>query len=122
LNFTSAGEFTLENAVTLLALQEGISSRIKYDITRGHGLIDFIENCFDLSEDTKVAIISGKTAIKIDKKYRISNKNIFGRDRRIIALNSDNDLYKKPDPNYIRNTGVNFNGVIIETTIPLKIN
>lgn len=121
LKITNVGDFTLENALTLLALQEGISSKIKDDISRGHGLIDFIGNCFELSAETKVAIISGKTAIKIDKKYPIGNALVFGRNRKVIALNETNDLYLKPDPNYIRNTGVNFNGVIIETTIPLNI-
>jgi hypothetical protein len=120
LNFTKRSEFTLENALTLFALQEGVSSRIKFDITRGCGLIDFIGHCFSLSNETQVAIISGKTAIKIDKKYPIGEQFVFGRRRRVIALNTENDIFSKPDSNYIRNIGVSFNGVIIETTIPLK--
>jgi len=102
-------------------LQEGISSRIKFDITRGHGLMDFISNCFELSEDSRVAIISGRTAIKIDKKHPIAHQFVFGRMRRVISLNNENDIFSKPDPNYITSIGVAFNGVIIETTIPLKI-
>jgi len=119
-NFTKGSEFTLENALTLFALQEGISSKIKVDISRGCGLIDFIENCFSLSTDTKVAIISGETAIKIDKGRPISSQYVFGRQRRVIALNAENDIFSRPDANYIKNTGVRFNGLIIETTIPLK--
>jgi hypothetical protein len=117
--FKIGGPFTEENALTLLALQEGVSSRLKYDKTRGHGLIDYIEHCFDLSPACRIAIISGRTAIKIDGKYPIADKHIFGRLRRIIALNEENDLYTRPDKNYVRNLNVKFPGLIIETTIPL---
>lgn len=112
--------FTEENALTLLALQEGVSSRLKYDKTRGHGLIDYIEHCFDLSPSCRIAIISGRTAIKIDGKYPITEKYIFGRERRILALNADNDPYKKPEKNYVSTMNVRFPGLIIETTIPLS--
>jgi hypothetical protein len=118
--FKSKSEFSKENAITLLALQEGISSRITEDNTRGCGLIDFVENCFDVSNKTKIVIISGKTAIKIDNRYKIEPKNVLGRqNRRIIALNENNDIFEKPDPKYLDNLKVFFPGVIIETTIPL---
>jgi len=120
-NFTKGSEFTLENALTLFAIQEGISSRILVDITRGHGLIDFIENCFNLSNETQIAVISGKTAIKIDNRYPIKSEYLFGHKRRVIAFNDENDIFNKPDPNYVKSTGINFNGLIIETTIPLKV-
>ena len=117
--FRIGGNFTEENALTLLALQEGVSSRIKLDKTRGHGLIDYIEHCFELSPACRIAIISGRTAIRIDGTYRISEKLVFGRNRRIIALNKQNDLYSKPDKNYVSSMNVKFPGLIIETTIPL---
>ena len=119
--FVGTRDFTRENAITLLAIQEGISSRLKYDKSRGHGLIDFIENCFALSDETKISIISGKTAIKIDKKYKVSNKSVFGRMRKIIALNAANDIFEKPDSTYVKNLNVFFPGVIIETRIPLAV-
>lgn len=121
INFTKNSEFSIENAITLLAIQEGISSRIKFDKSRGHGLMDFIEHCFILNDNSKISIISGSTAIKIDKTYKIGIKNVLGRPRRILALNSSNDIFEKPDSNYVLNTGINFNGVIIETIIPLNI-
>jgi hypothetical protein len=113
--------FSKENALTLLAVQEGISSRLDADLTRGHGLIDFIDHCFEISSNSKVSIISGKTAIKIDSKYQIGRRNVFGRDRKIIALNKENDIFEKPDSEYVRNMPFHFNGVIIETRIPLQI-
>jgi hypothetical protein len=111
--------FTEENAITLLALQEGVSSRLEYDKSRGHGLMDYIEHCFTLNKNCKISFISGNTAIKIDNKYALDTKFFIDRNRRILAFNSTNDLYKKPDPEYVRNMGVHFPGVIIETIIPL---
>lgn len=122
LNFTSNSQFTVENALTLLAIQEGISSKLIEDPTRGYGFIDFISHCFDLSPETTVSIISGKTAIKIDKTYPSSMKMFLGLERKMIALNKDNNIYTQPDPSFVKNIGVDFNGVIIETTIPLRIN
>jgi len=104
----------------LLAIQEGISSRVKFDKSRGHGLIDFIEHCFHLNNETKIVIISGNTAIRIDKKYQIGKRKLFNRERRIIAMNASNDIYDKPDSSNVVNLNLNFPGVLIETTIPLS--
>lgn len=118
--FSIGDSFTRENALTLLAIQEGISSVIKYDITRGHGLIDFVEHCFNLSNETKIVLISGKTAIRIDNRYQFDNVELFGRVRRVLALNDENDIYKKPSSTHVKNLSVEFPGVLIETTIPLR--
>lgn len=112
--------YTRENALTLLAIQEGISSKLDADISRGHGLIDYIEHCFKLSRNSKVIIISGKTAIKVDSNYNVMNVNALGRMRRILAFNNENDIFEKPDGNNVINLPVKFPGVIIETTIPLN--
>lgn len=112
--------FSHENALTLLALQEGISSRLEFDPTRGFGLLDYIEHCFALNAGCRIALISGTTAINIDNKYPISSRYVLGRERRVLALNSANDLTIKPDSNYLRTLNVKFPGVIIETTIPLS--
>jgi hypothetical protein len=117
--FLAKRKFSQENALTLLALQEGISSFVKYDKSRGHGLIDFIDNCFNLNKGTKIVIISGKTAIRIDNKYRISNRVVFERERKILAFNDANDIFEQPDQDYIINMNIKFPGVLIETTIPL---
>lgn len=119
INFTKSGDFIGENGLTLLAIQEGISSKMKEDPSRGHGIMDFIEHCFQLSNETEIVIISGRTAIRIDKRYPMSNANVLGRPRRILAFNEHNDIYSKPDANYVVNTGVHFNGVLIEAKIPL---
>jgi hypothetical protein len=113
--------FTETNALTLLALQEGISSRLEFDKSRGHGIIDFIEHCFELNENCKISMISGDTAIKIDKKYKISEEFFLDRKRRVLAFNDNNNLYEKPDKDYVCNLPLTFPGVIIETRIPLEI-
>lgn len=112
--------FTKENALTLLALQEGISSKLIIDDSRGHGLIDYINHCKKLNNGAKITIISGKTAIRIDETSNIREQNVFGRSRKIIAFNNENDLYIKPDKKHVIKLNVFFPGVIIETVIPLK--
>lgn len=111
--------FNKENALTLLAIQEGISSVIGVDKSRGHGIIDFIGHCFELSKETKITFISGNTAIRIDKKYMISSREIMNRSRKMLALNEENDIFTKPDSNYVKNIRFKFPGVIIVTHIPL---
>jgi hypothetical protein len=118
-NFITNSKFTKDNAITLLALQEGISSKLSEDPSRGHGLIDFAEHCLELNPNSSIRIISGRTAIKIDGKYKIEEKEFLNRKRRIIALNEENDIYQKPDEQYVINMGVFFPGTIIETVIPL---
>lgn len=116
-----SNNFTKENALTLLALQEGISSRINFDKSRGHGIMDYIEHCFELNPNVKISLVSGYTAIKIDSKYQIQRKYFVDRERRVLSLNKENDLLKKPDSDYVRNMGICFPGLIIETRIPLFI-
>lgn len=120
--FGLKSKFTEENAITLLALQEGISSKLEYDPTRGFGIMDYIEHCFKLNTDSKISIISGRTSIKIDKKYEVKETFFIDRVRRIIAFNSKNNILEKPDEEYVRNIASYFPGVIIETKIPLGIN
>lgn len=115
-----AQSFSEENALTLLALQEGISSKLDADETRGYGLMDFIEHCFELSSETKVVIISGQTTIRINETYKIQKKTILGRERRVLSFNNEGDIMSKPDKNHVLNHGAFFPGVIIETTIPLN--
>ncbi len=112
--------FSKENALTLLALQEGVSSKLSADETRGYGLMDFIEHCFELSSETKIVIISGKTTIRINEKYKIQKQDILGRERRILAFNTEGDIMNKPDKNHVLSHEAFFPGVIIETTIPLQ--
>jgi hypothetical protein len=73
----------------------------------------------DLNTNSKIAIISGKSAIKIDSTYKISSKDVLGRKRRILAFNEENDIFEKPNQNNVVNLSFNFPGVIIETIIPL---
>ena len=111
--------FTEENAITLLALQEGVSSKLEYDASRGFGIMNYIEHCFNLNKGCKITLISGRTVIKIDEKYSVSEKFFIDRKRKIIAFNETNNIYDKPDKDYVKNIAIYFPGVIIETSIPL---
>ena len=111
---------TKENALTLLAIQEGISTKLIEDETRGHGFIDYIKCCFELSASTKISIISGHTSIAIDNKYPWHRQNYLNRERKTISLNKEKNINIKPDKNVVKNNSVNFPGVIIQTTIPLS--
>jgi hypothetical protein len=111
--------FTEENALTLLAIQEGISSKLSIDNSRGYGIMDFIGHCKDMCKESYMTIISGGTAIKIDSNTIPETAFVLGRKRRVIAFNEKNDLFEKPSKNNVVNMNVYFPGVIIETVIPI---
>jgi len=118
-------KWTEENLITLLAIQQGISSKnIEKESTRGVGtyrLIKFFEDMHneyngDYSDNAKMAIISGKTHILFDGTYELKqNKDGFFN----IAFNNTNDLYKKPNSEFVKNIDFNFPGTII--SIQFKI-
>ncbi|ABC27734.1 conserved hypothetical protein [Hahella chejuensis KCTC 2396] len=90
-----------DDLITLVALQGRVSSKnSESDDTRGHGTVDLISFFQDicLGEDgeakAKMCIMSGKTHIKFDGKYKMKND---GNGRPTIAFNVDNDLRKIPD-------------------------
>ncbi|MDR2949866.1 MAG: hypothetical protein LBV71_11740 [Prevotella sp.] len=118
-NYFGKEKFTEENVLTLLSLQAGVSSLLDEDKTRGYGLIDFIEHCFTLSNSSRVVLTSGKTTIKIDNKYKITDQEILNRERKVLTLNTSGSIFDKPDSEYVLNHDYTFPGVIIETTIPL---
>ncbi len=108
-----------DSIVTLCSIQEGISSKLFNDSTRGYGFVDFIDNVFKISNDTQIAILSGSTSIKIDKTYQFKYSTVLGRNRRIIAFNEKNNIFEPPDPDFVKQLSVYFPGVIIETKIPI---
>jgi len=120
--FEFGNNWTPENLWTLFALQEGVSRfnvGEKY-FDRGNGSVDMIEfflnlgRCFDNSVQPKMALISDKTYILFDGKYRLKEMDIKGEKRKIIAFNSANNLEERPDKKYIKNLeNTNFPGTII---------
>lgn len=113
--------------LTLIALQGHVSSKNQTtQDTRGQGtgdLIDFFQRmhkeCAAHSPiAAKMAIISGGTYILFDGTYKM--REVGGRGK-VIAFNAANDLYDKPDSNYVKPLGpLKFPGTIISVRFPLS--
>ncbi len=111
--------WTEENLWTLYALQEGISRFNTKDYRRGHGLPDMIEFFQNLganhtaNEDPRMALISGRTQIIFDNRYKISRRESLGGNRRVIAFNEQNDLKVAPDVKSVKKISHFFPGTIL---------
>jgi hypothetical protein len=120
-------EWKQSDLLTLMALQGNVSSKNSSELdTRGQGtvdLIDFFQKVFDecalgSKNQAKMAIISGGTYILFDGKYKM--RESAGRGK-VIAFNATNNLYDKPDPQYVRPLqGLHFPGTIISIRFPLS--
>lgn len=118
--------WTQDMMYTVFSLQEGISrlrdkNRSGYR-NRGRGTITLMDTFYRLGQTKygirpELIIVSGHTWIKFDDKYslekKVFNDTIFGnKERKVIAFNKENDIYKKADSNValLKN---NFPGTII---------
>lgn len=117
-----------EMACTVLALQEGISRLRDRNIegyeTRGTGTVSLIQNLNLIGkredgQNPEMTIISGGTYIKFDGRYKMKAKKfkddpVFGTgEKKIIAFNRENDIYKPPDNVNVRKLEENFPGTVI---------
>jgi len=112
-----------ESLWTLYALQEGVSrfTNKPEGIDRGNGTVKMIEFFSDLaSGQPKMALLSGKTHILFDGKYRISPVTVNGESRKVIAFNDQNDLRERPDPAYVRTLSSSFPGTLISLRFQLR--
>lgn len=120
-------DWDVEMLYTLSSLQEGISRlRDKNTIgnkKRGTGTIRLIENFQNIGQTTAnlqplMTITSGNTHIKFDGKYILKREkfedDVFGKnERRVIAFNKDNDIFKYPDKKSVIKNNEFFPGTII---------
>jgi len=116
--------FTRENLFTLYALQPGMS-RIKYqEESRGTGTMKFISSFFSFGdyEDPErcyhpsLSLISGKTMLICDNKYRPFEKNgVF-----FVSLNPENDLREPPNRSNLKSLQYHFPGTILSAKIYLN--
>lgn len=121
-----SNSFTEENLFTVVALQGEVSSLHEDENSdRGQGTVDLIEffqkvaaECSNSGDNqSRMALISGKTHIYFDGKYRMETKG--GQD--IIAFNNENDLHMPPDSNYVRTLKEsNFPGALLAIKFPLE--
>lgn len=113
--------------ITLAALQSHISCKnLDETSDRGQGTVDLIEffqkvarECVtSRSKEAKMALVTGNTHITFDERYQIK-MNEEGRE--VIAFNESNDLYQKPDGEYVQHlSDVHFPGALIAIRFPLK--
>lgn len=109
-----------ELAVTILGLQDGISSKKTEKgtgNTRGKGLMSFLEFINKVGIETKIAIVSGKALLKIDfLKYRIVEDSLGRR----LSFNESNNLNDLPDTNVVGYLPNSFNGTFITGTFKIE--
>ncbi len=112
-----------ESLWTLYALQEGVSRfRNKPEgIDRGNGTVKMIEFFSELaSGEPRMALLSGKTHILFDGRYKITPVNVGGETRKVIAFNDANDLNQRPDERYVRTLSNPFPGTLVSLRFQLK--
>lgn len=119
-------KFTEENIITLLALQDNVSRCLDSENPdRGSGTITLIQEFQDIGSTTcgknpKMVIISGKTKILFDGKYKTISGKFNNSSREIIAFNDTNNLFDPPDSKYIQNLNNRFPGTIISMQFYLQ--
>ncbi|MCT4673872.1 MAG: hypothetical protein N4A37_11595 [Prolixibacteraceae bacterium] len=117
-------EITEENIFTLSALQEGVSSLLYEDYSRGNGFTNLIESFFAIgdfkskehSANPRILIYSGKTGVKCDATFSLySTKN-----GHTLSLNKENKLDLPPDSGYIWSHETHFPGTLITVKVYLN--
>lgn len=112
-----------ESLWTLYALQEGVSRfRNKPEgIDRGNGTVKMIEFFSELaSGEPRMALLSGKTHILFDGRYKITPVVVGSETRKVIAFNDKNDLNQRPDERYVRTLSNDFPGTLVSLRFQLK--
>jgi hypothetical protein len=97
-----------EDLLTVLALQQGISSRSQSGgDTRGNGSVELIEFFQKMhsewsnggASEPRMLIVSGATCLDFDGKYRMRNNQ---DGLKVIAFNAENDLMNRPERSHVR--------------------
>jgi hypothetical protein len=112
-----------ESLWTLYALQEGVSrfSNKPEGIDRGNGTIKMIEFFTELASGMpQMALLSGRTHILFDGKYRLQPKKVGDEERKVIAFNASNDLRERPDEKYVRTLRNKFPGTLLSLRFHLR--
>ncbi len=116
-----------EDLLTLVSLQSHISSK-QLDEFSDHGqgsvdLIDFFQQvaqecAHELATHARMCIVSGKTHILFDGRYKL----VRGQDgREVIAFNKENSLSTRPDSGCITHfKKAKFPGTMISIRFPLS--
>lgn len=116
----SSNLWSEESLWTLYSLQDGVSRfrDSKNDPDRGTGTVTFIDSFQKIGKTMNnktplMSITSGKVSILFDGRYSLKESDKKNEDRKIIAFNKENDLYKLPDKKNIRILENEFPGTVI---------
>jgi hypothetical protein len=109
---------------TLYSLQEGVSRfrNLQGGEDRGNGTVKMIEFFSDVaSGNPQMALVSGRTHIFFDNKYKMATRTVAGGEqRKVIAFNESNDLNERPDHHYVKSISGNFPGTLISLRFQLR--
>jgi hypothetical protein len=118
--FFFAESFTQADLCTLYALQDGVS---RFSVrpgasSRGKGTVQMINAFQQLGSSAghsqpRMTLLSGRTRILFDPKYRLQPVRVPGGVRNIIAFNDQNDLEEKPDPANVHMISGTFPGALL---------
>lgn len=118
--------FTEENIITLLAMQDGISRLIsKKEPDRGTGTVRLITEFQKIGQTVRdefnpeMAIISGKTKILFNNNYSMKEAVFGNSSRNVIFFNKENSAEYCPDSKNVIKLKESFPGTIITIKIYL---
>jgi hypothetical protein len=123
---THKGKFTESDLVTVMSMQQTVTSNKELDNTGGLGTVNFIKffekvsnECHASSKNKpQMTIISGSSQLKFDGSIgMIENENGLN----LMAFNESGNLDDAPDKKYVRGMGkYQFPGVLIGIKFPIK--
>lgn len=117
-----------EDLLTVIALQQNVSTKPKPGAARGQGTVFFMEFFQEMYEQcstqsdrkAQMTVVSGSTYVLFDGIYRLAEPE-KGRGK-IIAFNEENDLMRPPSPSHVKGmNGVHFPGTIISVRFPFSV-
>lgn len=123
---THKGKFTESDLVTVMSMQQTVTSNKELDNTGGLGTVNFIKFFDKVSNDChasirnkpQMTIISGTTQLKFDGSIGMV-ENVDGLN--LMAFNTSGSLSDAPDKKYVKNLGeYQFPGVLIGIKFPIK--
>ncbi|MEQ3658337.1 MAG: hypothetical protein ABNH21_05185 [Glaciecola sp.] len=118
-------KFDESDLVTVMAMQQTITSKKDEDRTGGLGTVNFInffetvnQECHDGFLKPQMTIISGQTQLKFDGKIEMY-ENEDGIN--LISFNDSGSLEDPPSNKYVKNLGDRkFPGVLVSIKFPIK--
>lgn len=123
---THKSKFTESDLVTVMSMQQTITSNKDLDDTGGLGTVNFIKFFDKVANECKsssnnppqMTIISGSSQLKFDGSIEMVENE---KGLNLMAFNESGDLAEVPDKKYVKSLGEHqFPGVLIGIKFPIK--